>query len=514
MTMLKTNFMPLSSRKIPRFAGIKTFFRLPIINLDFEDSKELDVAIFGLPFDGAVSYRSGARFGPSKIRELSSLVRGYHLSRGESLFSEINVADIGDCSVVPMSVEKTYELIEAFDQKILEKKKRFLSIGGDHSTTLAHLRALSHFYGTPLSLVHFDAHLDTYPSAWGCEFHHGAFVRHAVNEGLIDPKSSLQIGIRGPLVGRDDLDFNHKHSLRYTTVDDVRKQGVFEFCKSLPEFNSDLCFISFDIDCLDPSYAPGTGTPVPGGLTTYEVQKILQALKIKNLVGGDLVEVSPPYDQSDITALAGVDVCFEILCLLKKNLLKKDQKDLLKRISLKRISLKRIFLKRIFLKRISLKRISLKRISLKRISLKNNNKNSKNSYLFTPSEDHNELSPDQVLDKVKNGFPKDWKNLFKKSMDMGSYLRFRLYKDSKIEIVLCLWKPQKGSDLHFHPGKDCWFETLEGDDMSEFRKQTGKTIKLAVGDRNYIFDGHGPHQMFNNSNEASYSLHYYKKRND
>lgn len=318
--MSKTDFLPLSGRKMPRFGGLKTFFRLPNIDLEAESFKEADVAIFGLPFDGTVSYRPGARFAPSKVREVSSLGRGYHMSRDESIFSQMNVTDVGDCSVVPMSVEKTYELIEDFDQKILNMKKRFLSVGGDHSTTLGHLRALKKHYGESLSLVHFDAHLDTYPAAWGCEFHHGAFVRHAVNEGLIDTKSSIQIGIRGPLAGKDDLDFNIKHGLQYTTVDDVRANGVFEFCRSLPEFNEKPCFISFDIDCLDPSCAPGTGTPVPGGLTTYEGQKILQSLKIKNLVGADVVEISPPYDQSDITALAGVDVSFEILCLFKQSI--------------------------------------------------------------------------------------------------------------------------------------------------------------------------------------------------
>lgn len=318
--MSKTDFLPLSGRIMPRFGGIKTFFRLPHYNLDSASFKEADIALFGLPFDGTVSYRPGARFAPTRVREVSSLGRGYHLSRNESIFSEMKVTDVGDCSVVPMSVEKTYELIEEFDRKILENKKQFLSVGGDHSTTLGHLRALKKHYGQPLSLIHFDAHLDTYPAAWGCEYHHGAFVRHAVNEGLIDTKTSIQIGIRGPLAGKEDLSFNLENDLKFTTVDDVRENGVFEFCKSLPSFNDKPSFISFDIDCIDPSHAPGTGTPVPGGLTTYESQKILQALEIKNLVGADLVEISPPYDQSDITALAGVDVSFEILCLFKKSL--------------------------------------------------------------------------------------------------------------------------------------------------------------------------------------------------
>lgn len=311
--------MPLSGRDMPRFGGIKTFFRLPHIKKTEALFKKLDVALFGVPFDGGVSYRPGARFAPSKIREVSSLGRGYHFSRELTVFDTLNVADLGDCKVVPMSVEKTYELIEEYTHNLASLNKKFIAAGGDHSTTLGHLRALKKKLGKPLSLVHFDAHLDTYPAAWGCEYHHGAFVRHAVEEGLIDPKNSVQIGIRGPLAGSSDLDFNEKYDLSYITVDDVRSKPLKDVTASLPTFDVDQpTFLSFDIDCLDPSCAPGTGTPVPGGLTTYEVQKLLQGLSVKNLVGADVVEVSPPYDSSDITALAAVDVMFEILCLYKK----------------------------------------------------------------------------------------------------------------------------------------------------------------------------------------------------
>ncbi len=169
--------------------------------------------------------------------------------------------------------------------------------------------------------MHFDAHLDKYPSAWGCEYHHGAFVRHAVNEGLIDAKNSIQIGIRGPLAGKADLEFNEEHDLSYITVDDVRSKTIGEVVNSIPSYSTDQpVFISFDIDCIDPSCAPGTGTPVPGGLTTYEVQKLLQGLRIKNLVGDDIVQVCPPYDTADIPSLAAVDVMFEILCLYKSGM--------------------------------------------------------------------------------------------------------------------------------------------------------------------------------------------------
>lgn len=319
MTMADNRFLPLSGREMPRFGGIKTFFRLPHLAPSTKDFLEADLALFGVPYDGSVSYRPGARFAPSRVREVSSLGRGYHLSRDLKVFENLKVVDAGDCSVVPMSVEKTYELLEDFSKNLLIKNKKFISVGGDHSTTLAHLRALKNYHQKSLSLVHFDAHLDTYPAAWGCEYHHGAFVRHAVLEGLIDPKTSVQIGIRGPLAGREDLDFNREHSLEYVTVEDVREKGLKNVTSSLPKYSKDQpVFMSFDIDCLDPSCAPGTGTPVPGGLTTYEVQKLLQSLEIKNLLAADLVEVSPPYDVSDITSLAAVDVLFEMLCLFNR----------------------------------------------------------------------------------------------------------------------------------------------------------------------------------------------------
>ncbi len=309
--MTKTkSYQPVSGREFPRFSGIKTFFRLPIADM----SDNFDIAIFGTPYDGGVSYRPGARFAPTLVRECSSLGRGFHLSRAVSLFEKVRVADVGDCSVVPIDQAQTYAKIETFAAELVKNKKKFISIGGDHSTTLPLLRALAKKHG-PLNFIHFDAHLDTYPAAWGCEYHHGAFARHAIEEGLVNPQSMLQIGIRGPLAAGSDLDFVRKHKVKVFTVDDIRRKNIFEFVKTLPTFSGPT-YISFDIDCLDPAYAPGTGTPVPGGLTTYETQQILRALKIKNLVGADIVEVSPPYDSSQITGLAAVDTLFELMCLM------------------------------------------------------------------------------------------------------------------------------------------------------------------------------------------------------
>ncbi len=308
---MSKEFKPLSGREFPRFSGIKTFFRLPIADIQ----ESFDVALFGIPYDGAVSYRPGARFAPTQIRDASSLGRGFHMTRAISLFERLKVADIGDCPTVPIDQVQTYEKIEKFATEILKTNKKFISIGGDHSTTLPLLRALKKKYGVPLSFIHFDAHLDTYPAAWGCEYHHGSFARHAIEEGLVDPKKMLQVGIRGPLAASSDLKIVTDHQVQVCTVDDIREKPIQEFLKTLPSFTGPT-YISFDIDCLDPAYAPGTGTPVPGGLTTYETQRILRALKIENLVGADIVEVCPPFDSSQITSLAAVDTMFELLCLM------------------------------------------------------------------------------------------------------------------------------------------------------------------------------------------------------
>lgn len=307
-------YKPLSGREFPRFSQVKTFFRLPWVDY----TENFDVALLGIPFDGGVSYRPGARFAPTRVREMSALGRGYHWSRDIAIFDKLKVADVGDCSVVPLDVPATYKKIEAFIGDILKTGKRFVSVGGDHSTTLPVLRALRKHYGQPLNFIHFDAHLDTYPAAWEFEYHHGAFARHAVTEGLVNPKNMVQIGIRGPLAGKDDVKFVTDHGIRVCTMDDIREKSIGDFVASLPSFDSGPTYLSFDVDCMDPAYAPGTGTPVPGGLTSYEVQRILRGLKVKNLVGADVVEICPAHDQSDITSLMGVDVMFECLSLMAK----------------------------------------------------------------------------------------------------------------------------------------------------------------------------------------------------
>lgn len=308
-------FKPLSGREFPRFSGFKTFFRLPVV----ESSDQVDAGILGVPFDGALSYRPGARFAPSAMREASSLGRGYQPETGISWVNKLRVGDLGDCSTDPLDIEATMSKVTDQVLSFLKRGIKVFSVGGDHLMTLALLRAYKQHFQKPLAFIHFDAHLDTYPAAWGHEFHHGAFARHAVTEGLVDPKQMFQFGIRGPLVDQHDLDFVNKHGIKVYTVSDIRRGHLIDFCKSLPQLSDTPLYISYDIDVLDPAYAPGTGTPVPGGLTTYETQQIFQYIQTNNLVGGDVMEVSPPYDQSQITSLAGVDALFQMLCLAAKS---------------------------------------------------------------------------------------------------------------------------------------------------------------------------------------------------
>ncbi len=308
-------YEPLSGREFPRFSGIKTFFRLPHVPVE----ADYDVGIVGLPFDGGLSYRPGARFAPSRVRDISALGRVFHYGRMEGFTKKVKAADIGDCPTVPIDMEMTYQKIQKFYGHVLGLGKKLITVGGDHSTTLPILREMRKRYGKPLTFIHFDAHLDTYPPAWEKDYHHGSFARHAVEEGLVDPKRYHMFGIRGPLTGADDLAFVKKHGVTVHTVDAIRDGSLKSFVSSLPDFGTDPTYISYDIDCLDPVYAPGTGTPVPGGLTTYETQQILRGLKVHNLVGADIVEISPPYDQSDLTALAGMDAMFEFLSIYAAN---------------------------------------------------------------------------------------------------------------------------------------------------------------------------------------------------
>ncbi|HXH81917.1 MAG TPA: agmatinase [Candidatus Tectomicrobia bacterium] len=292
----------------PRFGQIATFMLLPAA----ERPDGLDVALLGIPYDGGTSYRTGARFGPRAVREQSSLIRPWHPVLKVHPFERLRVADCGDVDVVPISIERTFAAITARIAAVVAAGARPLCVGGDHSVTLPILRALARRHG-PLGVVHFDAHPDTWDEYFGSKFFHGTPFRRGVEEGLIDPRRMIQVGIRGPLYGPEDFAFHDAHGIEVVRIEAVKEHGVAWVAERLARLRGGPLYCSFDIDAVDPAYAPATGTPEVGGLTSYEALALVRALAGASLVGADVVEVSPPYDgPGQVTALLAANLLFEL----------------------------------------------------------------------------------------------------------------------------------------------------------------------------------------------------------
>jgi agmatinase len=296
----------------PRFGQLATFMLLPAT-----DSPEgLDVALLGIPYDGGVSYRSGARFGPRAVREQSSLIRPWNPVLKVHPFDRLRVADCGDVDIVPISIERTHEAIERKIDIVVAAGARPLSIGGDHSITLPLLRALARRHGQ-LAVVHFDAHPDTWDEYFGSKLFHGTPFRRAIEEGIIDPKRMIQVGIRGPLYGPEDFAFHDEHGLEVLRIEPIKERGLPWAAERLARLRGMPLYCSFDIDACDPAYAPATGTPEVGGLTSWEALSLVRSLVGTTLVGADVVEVSPPYDgPGQITSLLAANLAFEILSVM------------------------------------------------------------------------------------------------------------------------------------------------------------------------------------------------------
>jgi agmatinase len=314
--MSNSDFKQLDGRIFPRFSGIRTFFRLPLLQTE-NDFKEADVAILGVPFDGGTSFRPGARFAPEYIRGMSALGRGYHPHHDVHVFRHLKVGDAGDVSVIPQDISMTHKNIQNHVHFLLKNDCLPFMIGGDHSTTIGSMQAVFDQFG-PMGVVHFDAHTDTYPSAWGCDVHHGTFMRLGHERGWFRSDDVLQVGIRGPFSHERDLKIPTDFGFKVVTVDDVRSSGLEAVKEKIRKIGHGPVYLSFDIDCLDPAYAPGTGTPVPGGLNSWEIFQLIRAIKGLQIVAADIVEVSPPYDNSGITSLAAVSILSEILAVIKK----------------------------------------------------------------------------------------------------------------------------------------------------------------------------------------------------
>jgi len=302
---------PLHGLVYPRFSGIPTFMRLPHIIRP----EELDVALVGVPFDGGTSYRPGPRFGPRNIRVQSAMIRAYNPVLKINPFERLRVGDFGDLPVNPLSIEETYRRIQDGLKPLLDSGTIPVCVGGDHSILLATLRAVHARHG-PVALVQLDAHSDTWDQYWGSKYSHGTPVRRAIEEGLLRDGCVLQIGLRGQLYGDDDLAFARKHRIRMVTVEELFAKGLASIRPLLRRFRSQPAYLSLDIDVVDPAFAPGTGTPQVGGLSSAQILEVVRALRGLKFVGCDLVEVSPPYDSSEITSLLAANLLFEMLCLL------------------------------------------------------------------------------------------------------------------------------------------------------------------------------------------------------
>ena len=296
----------------PRYTGVPTFLRAPYE----EELGNVDIGLVGVPFDGGVTNRPGARHGPREIRNQSSLMRRMHQSSGISPHDLARVADVGDAWVQsPFHLENSLDEIAEFFTRLNEASVTPLSAGGDHSITLPILRAMAKT--GPVGMVHFDAHCDTGDDYLGSKFHHGAPFRRAVEEGLLDPERTIQIGIRGSVNEPDIWKFSHDSGMRVIYMEEFYELGIKRVIDEARRVvGIGPTYISFDVDGLDPVYAPGTGTPEVGGFSSMEAQFMIRGLKGLNLIGGDVVEVAPPFDPSGNTALVGATMMFEILCVL------------------------------------------------------------------------------------------------------------------------------------------------------------------------------------------------------
>ena len=300
---------------LPRYSGIPTFMRVPFA----QRLEDFDIALAGVPFDGGVTARPGARYGPREIRNMSSMTRAIHHVTGFNPFEACRVADVGDVPFTDVfHLERSHEDIRRFFEPLFAAGKTVLAAGGDHSITFPVFQAMAPC--EPLGMVHIDAHTDTWDDFPGSKFSHGSPFRRAVEAGLLDPKRTIQIGIRGAQNSDEGWRYSLDSGMRVVFIEEFEAKGVEDIVQEARRIVGDgPTYLSLDIDGLDPVYAPGTGTPEVGGMSTRETLGLLRGLDGLNLVGGDVVEVSPPYDPSGNTALLGATLMYEILCLLARN---------------------------------------------------------------------------------------------------------------------------------------------------------------------------------------------------
>ena len=318
--MPKNRFSPLTGTVLPRYAGLATFMRLPYLGIDDAEIDQVQVALIGVPWDGGTTNRPGARHGPRQVRDASTMTRNVNRASGINPFELCNCADFGDAPVNPADLMDSMQLITQTFQALHRKGIAPLAVGGDHLISLPILRAIAS--DRPLGMVHFDAHTDTWDRYFGdCLYTHGTPFRRAIEEGLLDPRRIVQIGIRGALYNDSENDWGERQGIRVIDIDECHALGTAGIIAEIHRVIGDHpAYLSFDVDALDPVYAPGTGTPEIGGLTTYEAQQMIRGLRGLNLVGGDVVEVSPPFDPSGNTAFVAATLLYEELCVIADSL--------------------------------------------------------------------------------------------------------------------------------------------------------------------------------------------------
>lgn len=318
--MSNAHYQPVSGLDLPRFAGVPTFMRLPHVPLDNPKIEEVEVGLIGAPWDSGTTNRPGPRHGPRQLRDLSTMIRAENGATGVRPFELVNCADIGDVAPNPADVADSLERFTRFYRAVKANSVVPLTAGGDHLCSLPILRGLA--AEAPVGMVHFDSHTDLFHSYFdGCMYTHGTPFRRAVEEGLLDPKRVVQIGIRGTAYDTEDRDFAESVGIRVIPIEEFFKRGVEDVMAEARDIVGEKpTYISYDIDFVDPAFAPGTGTPEVGGPNSFQALQVVRELEGLNICGADMVEVSPPFDASGGTAWLGVSIMFELLCVMARSI--------------------------------------------------------------------------------------------------------------------------------------------------------------------------------------------------
>ena len=317
-------FQPTSAMDLARFAGMPSFMRLPYLTQENSRFGDIDIGILGAPWDTGTTNRPGARHGPRQLRDLSTMIRTLNPVTGVNPFASANCADVGDISPNPVDIADSLERVTSFVSTLTEHKIIPLTAGGDHLITLPILRAIAKTQ--PVGLIQFDSHTDLFDTYFGGQkFTHGTPFRRAIEEGLVDPKRFVQIGIRGTAYNLEDIEWGYEHGVRIIRIEELFERGIEDVMEEARDIlGQGMAYCSFDIDFVDPTFAPGTGTPEIGGPNSFQAQQVIRQLAGLNLVGADLVEVSPPFDQTGGTAWLGASLMFELLCVLSQSVLSKN----------------------------------------------------------------------------------------------------------------------------------------------------------------------------------------------